>query len=397
MKKFKVLFVVLGILFLMMALLWISPYRYLFKGVSSTYLQGEKSAHYTDWVDFDVRNIANDPAHVFNLVKKEEHAKLNPKLEEMLVKTHSGSYLIFRNDSLVTEHYFNGIQDSTRTNSFSMAKTITTLLTQIAIQDKIVGSWDDQVIKYVPWIKGKYANELTLRHLSTMTAGLDWDEGYASPFGITAKAYYSSDIEGVMRTIDVISKPGEKFQYQSGSTQLLGFVLQSALNQFKDAQGKQVFANVSEFAETKLWKRIGAEYAAYWSLDKENGKELTYCCVDATARDFGKLGLLVMHHGKNYMGETIVDSTFLALAQKPYRSENYGHSFWLGEIGGIKFSYFQGLGGQYVILPKDKENMVVVRTGNGIDKGNGFPVFDCVKTYTWYARNPETAINPEMK
>ncbi len=396
MKKFKVLFVVLGILFLMMALLWISPYRYLFKGVSSTYLQGEKSAHYTDWVDFDVRNIANDPAHVFNLVKKEEHAKLNPKLEEMLVKTHSGSYLIFRNDSLVTEHYFNGIQDSTRTNSFSMAKTITTLLTQIAIQDKIVGSWDDQVIKYVPWIKGKYANELTLRHLSTMTAGLDWDEGYASPFGITAKAYYSSDIEGVMRTVDVVEKPGEKFEYQSGSTQLLGFVLQAAINEAVKTNRIAV-KTVSEFAQEKLWKRIGAEHSAYWSLDKENGKELSYCCFDATSRDFGKLGLLVMHHGKNYMGETIVDSTFLALAQKPYRSENYGHSFWLGEIGGIKFSYFQGLGGQYVILPKDKENMVVVRTGNGIDKGNGFPVFDCVKTYTWYARNPKLPINPAMK
>ncbi len=396
MKKFKVLFVVLGILFLMMALLWISPYRYLFKGVSSTYLQGEKSAHYTDWVDFDVRNIANDPAHVFNLVKKEEHAKLNPKLEEMLVKTHSGSYLIFRNDSLVTEHYFNGIQDSTRTNSFSMAKTITTLLTQIAIQDKIVGSWDDQVIKYVPWIKGKYANELTLRHLSTMTAGLDWDEGYASPFGITAKAYYSSDIEGVMRTVDVVEKPGEKFEYQSGSTQLLGFVLQAAINEAVKTNRIAV-KTVSEFAQEKLWKRIGAEHSAYWSLDKENGKELSYCCFDATSRDFGKLGLLVMHHGKNYMGEQLVDSSFLAMAQQPYKSLNYGHSFWLGEIGGIKFSYFQGLGGQYIVLPKDNENMVVVRTGKGIDKGNGFPIFDCVKTYTWYARNPKMPINPAMK
>ncbi len=396
MKKFKVLFVVLGFLFLLIALLWISPYRYLFKGVSSTYLQGEKSAHYTDWVDFDVRKIENDENQVFKSVKSSNNFLLNADLQKMLAKTNSGSYLIYLNDTLIAENYFNQITDTTRTNSFSMAKTITTLLTQIAIQDKLIGSWDDKVNQYVPWIKGKYAGELTLRHLSTMTAGLDWDEGYASPFGITARAYYSNDIEGVMRTIDVINKPGEKFQYQSGATQLLGFVIQSALNQHKE-NGKQVYANISEFAHAKLWKPLGAEFEAYWSLDKENGKELTYCCVDATARDFGKLGLLVLHHGKNYQGQQIVDSSFLAMAQKPYRSVNYGHSFWLGEIGGIQFSYFQGLGGQYIILPKDKENMVVVRTGNGIDKGNGFPIFDCVKTYTWYARNPQVPINPEMK
>lgn len=391
MKKLKILFVSLGVLFLMYALLWISPYNYLIKGVSLTYLKGEKSANYKDWVDFDLRPISNDLSKKYTSVKAEKTLDLNPDLLKMLSKTQSGSYLVYRNDTLICEKYFDGLTDSSRTNSFSMAKTITTLLVQIAIQDKLIGSWDDKVINYLPWIKGEYAKELTLRHLSTMTAGLNWDESYLSPFGITAKAYYSSDIEGVMRTVDVVEKPGEKFEYQSGSTQLLGFVLQAAINE--GIKNKLVAVKtVSEFAQERLWKRIGAEYPAYWSLDKENGKELSYCCFDATSRDFGKLGLLVMHHGKNYMGEQLVDSSFLALAQQPFKSANYGHSFWLGEIGGIKFSYFQGLGGQYIVLPKDQENMVVVRTGNGIDKGTGFPVFDCVKTYTWYARNPKMPI-----
>ncbi len=396
MKKLKILFVTLGVLFLIYALLWISPYNYLIKGVSLTYLKGEKSPTYKDWVDFDLRPISNDLSKKFTTVKAEKTIELNPDLLKMLTKTQSGSYLVYKNDTLISENYFDGSTDSSRTNSFSMAKTITTLLVQMAIQDKLIGSWDDKVIDYLPWIKGEYAKELTLRHLSTMTAGLNWDESYLSPFGITAKAYYSNDIEGVMRTVDVVEKPGEKFEYQSGSTQLLGFVLQAAINE-GNKNNRVAVKTISEFAQERLWKRIGAEYPAYWSLDKENGKELSYCCFDATSRDFGKLGLLVMHHGKNYMGEQLVDSSFLAMAQQPYKSLNYGHSFWLGEIGGIKFSYFQGLGGQYVVLPKDNENMVVVRTGKGIDKGNGFPIFDCVKTYMWYARNPKLPINPEMK
>ena len=396
MKKLKILFVTLGVLFLIYALLWISPYNYLIKGVSLTYLKGEKSPTYKDWVDFDLRPISNDLSKKFRTVKAEKTIELNPDLLKMLTKTQSGSYLVYKNDTLISENYFDGSSDSSRTNSFSMAKTITTLLVQMAIQDKLIGSWDDKVIDYLPWIKGEYAKELTLRHLSTMTAGLNWDESYLSPFGITAKAYYSNDIEGVMRTVDVVEKPGEKFEYQSGSTQLLGFVLQAAINE-GNKNNRVAVKTISEFAQERLWKRIGAEYPAYWSLDKENGKELSYCCFDATSRDFGKLGLLVMHHGKNYMGEQLVDSSFLAMAQQPYKSLNYGHSFWLGEIGGIKFSYFQGLGGQYVVLPKDNENMVVVRTGKGIDKGNGFPIFDCVKTYTWYARNPKMPINPAMK
>lgn len=396
MKKLKILFVTLGVLFLIYALLWISPYNYLIKGVSLTYLKGEKSPTYKDWVDFDLRPISNDLSKKFTTVKAEKTIELNPDLLKMLTKTQSGSYLVYKNDTLISENYFDGSSDSSRTNSFSMAKTITTLLVQMAIQDKLIGSWDDKVIDYLPWIKGEYAKELTLRHLSTMTAGLNWDESYLSPFGITAKAYYSNDIEGVMRTVDVVEKPGEKFEYQSGSTQLLGFVLQAAINE-GNKNNRVAVKTISEFAQERLWKRIGAEYPAYWSLDKENGKELSYCCFDATSRDFGKLGLLVMHHGKNYMGEQLVDSSFLAMAQQPYKSLNYGHSFWLGEIGGIKFSYFQGLGGQYIVLPKDNENMVVVRTGKGIDKGNGFPIFDCVKTYMWYARNPKLPINPEMK
>jgi CubicO group peptidase (beta-lactamase class C family) len=376
MKKNKTLLIAIFCLVIFSALVYLSPYRYLIKGISLTYLKGEKSANYLDWKDFDLRKMQNNPDKIYKIPTK-TYAKTNgldKKLLDMLTNTNSGSYIVIKNDTIVSEHYFNGITDSSQTNSFSMAKTITTLLVQKAIQDKIIASWDDKVIDYLPWLKGEFAKDLTLRNLSTMTAGLDWNENYLSPFSVTAKAYYSNDVEAVMKTVAVTKKPGENFHYQSGSTQLLGFVLKKAL----DKTGK--YKSISEFAQVNLWNKIGAEYPAFWSLDADNGKELTYCCFDATTRDFAKLGQLVLHHGKSAWGESIIDSTFLEMAQQPYKSANYGHSFWIGEVDGITFPYFQGLKGQYIAIVKN-ENAVIVRTGNGIDKSHGIPVFDCIKTY----------------
>ncbi len=399
MKILKTLFVAIGIIFILISVVSISPYNYLIKGVRLVYLKGEKTANYMDWVDFDLRKISTGDQKKNTIVATEKF-ELNQALTAMLDKTNSGAYLVYRNDTLISENYFRGITDSTKTNSFSMAKTITTLLVQHAIQDKIIGSWDDKVIQYLPWITGKYANEVTLRHLTTMTAGLDWDESYVSPFGITAQAYYSNDIEGVMRTVTFANKPGDKFIYQSGSTQFLGFVLMHALDEHRKLnEGKSVktYSTISEYAQENLWKKIGAEYPAAWSLDKKNGKEITYCCFNSTARDFGKLGSLVMHNGKNQLGEQVIDSAFLNIAQKPFKSENYGHSFWLGKVGDIDISYFQGHNGQYIIMPKDNSNMVVVRTGHGKDKSNNEPVFNCVKSYIWYAKHPKGESLPAAK
>lgn len=379
---------VLGILTLLLVLLAVSPYSYLIKGIRLTYLIGEKSANYLDWTNFDTREIHRDSSIRWEIPMSDNRMQtpLTKSLETMLEQTKSGSFLVFRNDSLVCERYMGALASNSDkpamqlTNSFSMAKTITCLLMQKAIQEKIIPSWDEPVRKYLDWVGvldkwgnpsiqtnpswEQWADELTLRHLVTMTAGLDWDESYVSPFGITAKIYYGSDAEKTMKTIPVIREPGTHYQYQSGATQLLGLVLMKAT-------GK----SMSALMEDWIWKPLGMESDAKWQLDRAEGKELNYCCFDATARDFGRLGLLVLHHGKG-----IIDSAFLAKAQQPFKSPNYGHSFWLGEVDGIKFSYFQGLNGQYIcLLPQ--YNMVVVRTGHGVFKGDSFPVFECVKTY----------------
>lgn len=391
MKAFQRFLLVLGITAVLVGVVWLSPYGYLIKGLRMTYLIGEKSANYLDYKGFDKREVANDPERVSVLAVTEDAGtvELSSALREMLKRTNSGSFLVFRNDSLVCERYFEPVADTVMTNSFSMAKTIACLLFQRAIEEGKIASWDEPVRKFLPWV-GKAAVEkgeavdgvspdqmeanaaaLTLRNLITMSAGLQWNESYQSPFGITAKAYYGSDIEATMREVPVVVMPGTQFEYQSGSTQLLGLVLEQVT-------GK----HLSDLASDWLWKPLGMEAPAYWSLDKANGRELNFCCVNARSRDFGRLGLMVLHNGKG-----LVDSGFLAMARKPFEMGGkvlvpfYGHSFWLGSVDGVDFQFFNGLKGQYIVVIPSK-NMVVVRTGHGVVKpADGGRIFDCVKLY----------------
>ncbi|MFN4914061.1 MAG: serine hydrolase domain-containing protein [Sphingomonadales bacterium] len=353
-----------GIIVLLILILYVSPYRYLLKGIRLTYLKGKSSANFYDKQDFDLRKVEKG-TEILPLPKSVYYnkAELTSELKDMLNKTNSGSFIVLRNDSIIAEHYFNGHSDTTASNSFSMAKSIVTMLVQIAIQEGKIKSWDEKAITYLPWLSGPYAKDLTLRHLSTMTSGIEWSEKYKDPFSIMAKAYYCDDVDELMRSTPVVDKPGEKFIYQSGSTQLLSMAL-------RQATGK----SPADYASEKLWKKIGMEEPAYWHLDKAKGSELCYCCFNAISRDYARLGILLEHNG---MG--IVDSTFMLEARKPYKADHYGHSFWIANKTDNPFFFMHGFQGQYIaVVPS--QNLVIVRTGAGQQRGE-MPTPDCIQLY----------------
>lgn len=365
-KTGKILGYTLAILIVLILALYISPYKYLLRGISLTYLQGRNSAYLYDKQDFHLRRVAvKEGVQAYPLPKASTYNKmqLSPRLKEMLEKTSSASFMVLRNDSIICEQYFGVHSDTTCSNAFSMTKSIVTMLVQIAIQEGKIKSWDEKVKTFLPWISGPHAQDLTIRHLSTMTAGIDWLESYKDPFGVTAKAYYGDNIESLMKTVQVVKKPGETYKYQSGSTQLLSMVL-------KQATG----VSPSVYATEKLWSRLGPEHDAFWHLDAENGTELSYCCFNAVTRDFARLGILLRHNG---MG--IVDSSFIQMATQPFKAEHYGHSFWLSKAAGVPYFFMHGMKGQFVaVIPS--HNLVVVRTGDGEAKAQG-PVPDCITTY----------------
>lgn len=325
--------------------------NYLLKGFWACYLHGESSATITDAKYFKTTSIeaGKDKWNWANSADYNQQP-LPEKLKKTLDETGTVAFLVIQNDSILHEHYVDRNAEDAQTNSFSMAKSITTMLAQIAIQKGILQGWHQKVQTIFPQIKGKHANELELWHLSTMSSGLNWDESYKNPWSVTAKAYYGDDIRELMLTLPISDEPGKSFIYQSGSTQLLGLCL-------IQATGKSLSALASEW----LWKPLQTTHDAKWHTD-EKGTEMAYCCFNTNARDFAHFGKLMLHQG-NWNGTQILDSSFVQLATAPALSPNYGYSFWLDNSQGTKVFFQWGFCGQYIITVPE-HNLVIVRLGN---------------------------------
>lgn len=351
----KILIRIFTFLFLLIAILVIvvvaSGNSYLLKGVWASYLHGENSATIGDARFFDTHEI-KPSANVWEWPESKKYNKttLSPALSDVLNRTKSVAFFVAQNDSILQEHYWDNYSVNSQSNSFSMAKSVVTMLTQIAIQKGILSGWDQKVKTFLPELKGEYADELELWHLSTMSSGLLWDEKYKDPFSITAKAYYGSDIKKLMLELPIVDKPGEKHNYQSGSTQLLGLVLLEASDM-----------TLAEMASEWLWKPLQAKNTALWHTDDE-GVELAYCCFNSNARDFARFGKLMLNSG-NWNGRQILDSSFVEMAVEPNLAPFYSYSFWLDDSHGTPIFYQRGILGQYIIsIPEF--NLLIVRLGH---------------------------------
>ncbi len=269
------------------------------------------------------------------------------------------AFLIIRNGKMLMEEYYDGYGPESLSGSFSMAKSIVALLVGAAIDDGYIQHIHQPVSDFLP--EFEIANhEVSIYQLLTMTSGLDWDERYANAFSITTKAYYGKNLKRLLQPLGILSPPGEVFEYTSGSTQLLAFLLEAAT-------GKSLATYTSE----KIWQKIGAENQALWSLDRENGIEKAYCCFNSNARDFARLGQLVLNHGA-WEGENIISEGFIREAITPIHNvkdskdnwvDYYGYQIWIVNHKGLQIPYFRGILGQYIfVIPQ--YDAVVVRLGH---------------------------------
>ncbi len=271
------------------------------------------------------------------------------------------SLLIIKNDSLEYEEYWDGYTDSSYSNSFSMAKSYISALIGIAIKEGKIKNIDQPVCDFLPEFCNGNKKIITIKHLLTMSGGLNWEEGYSSPFSPTTEAYYGNDLKKLMSTLEPIEEPGKIFRYKSGDSQLLSFILSKAT-------GK----SPSQYAQEKLWEPLGCENNAIWSLDHENGNEKAYCCVNSNARDFARLGKLYLDSGR-INGTQIIPLEYVLNSTQPtllpdgdldMKNNNfYGYQWWtIPDYKGHSIFYARGILGQYIIVIPD-QNIIVVRLG----------------------------------
>lgn len=271
------------------------------------------------------------------------------------------AFVVIKDSTLLFEQYWENYSPDSHSNSFSMAKSIVSLAIGCAIDDGFIKNVDQPVSDFYPEFTGYNGKVLTLRHLLTMSAGVDFQEAYSSPFSPTTQLYYGNNLEKIAFGMKEIEEPGVNFEYQSSVTQLLAFIVEKATGE-----------TLSDYVSRKLWTPMQAEEDALWSLDKKDGMEKAYCCFNSNARDFARFGQLLLNQG-SWNGKQLVSDSYLKEAVTPdkqllfreYNEPNncYGFQFWQLTYEGMPVYYMRGILGQYVLVIPEL-NAVVVRLGH---------------------------------
>lgn len=346
---------VLVILILINGVIIFSGRWYLYKAIGTTYLKGKSGPSATEYPIFENRKIVASNPKPWPISKKYNTGKLSTHLESLMKEVDSHALVIIKNDTLIHEHYWDNFSDSSHTNSFSMAKTYIGTLLGFAIKDGYIKNIHEPVSTYIPEFKKDWRSNITLQHLVTMTSGIAFDENYANPFSFPAEGYYGTDLLKAAVSYDKkASEPGTVYKYLSGNTALLGYCISKAIN-------KPLATYLSE----KLWSPLNCEHDAYWSLDKKDGMEKAFCCINSNAKDFARMGKLYMNYG-NWEGKQLLDSNFITSSTAPFNcteedcspNHTYGYSWWLTEYNGLRVFYMRGMLGQYVICIPEKKLII---------------------------------------
>ena len=268
--------------------------------------------------------------------------------------------LVIQNRKILYEEYWDGFDDNSISNSFSMAKSIISLLVGAALDDGYIKSLDQKVGDFIESYDEGGKEDISIRNVLTMSSGLDWDEAYSSLFSPTTESYYGNDLSGMVNNLELMEKPGIRHYYRSIDSEVLAMVVESATGR-----------SISDYCSEKYWKLIGAKHDALWCLDKKDGVEKAYCCFNSNARDFARWGQLVLNNGKwgdkqliseEYLNEAISPADYLT-DDDGNQVDYYGYQWWLIDYNGYIIPYMRGILGQYVFVIKEK-NAVVVRLGH---------------------------------
>ena len=229
--------------------------------------------------------------------------------------------------------------------------------------DGKIKSVDDPIVKYLPYLSASGYREVTVKQVLEMATGVDYDETYGDPNSEAAKlggALLSGNPSfrqyvATMKPTKV--KPGTQFNYQSVNTQLLGILLEQVT-------GKRL----NEYAEEKLWKKIGAQSDAFFYRGKKQPDTCAFACFNATIRDYARVGLMMMRGGE-LGGKRVVPASWVHESTTPgaeflkHTDEpgaGYAYQWWVPDG---KDGAFEALGifGQSVYVNPAK-HIVIVQT-----------------------------------
>ena len=263
--------------------------------------------------------------------------------------------LVIQDGRIRLERYGLGIGPQNHWVSFSMTKSLTSTLVGTALKSGAISSLEDPVTRYLPGLAGGGYDGVTVRQLLTMTSGVAWDEDYSDPNSDVARFLQEPAFDGRDPVVTYMARlprahpPGTHWNYSTGETNLIGTLVAAAERR-----------PLAQLLSERLWSRAGMQADAFWALD-QGGREMGGCCVSATLRDWGRIGLMALDGGE-LGGEHIVPDDWFAQAvtkqaETGEPGEGYGFQWWTQDDG-IFAAY--GIFGQTIRVDPERRLVIVL-------------------------------------
>ena len=272
-------------------------------------------------------------------------------LEDFIQTFNIAGLIVIRDGVILYESYDFGNDETTKWVSFSVTKSVTSMLLGAAIKDGHIKSVEDKVTIYLPQLLNSNYKDVSIKQVLQMSSGIDWNEDYEDPLSDVniAGALNSLNLYQYLNNLNKKSSAGNTFNYNTGETNLIGGIVRAAIGN-----------NLSNYLEKKIWKPFGMEFNAYWVIDTDYEQELGGCCLSATLRDYARLGMFAMNNGKLNNGVEILPKNWMKDSTTPSRNNSYyGYQWWLDGPAYQSF-YADGIFGQFIWIDPVSKTVVAM-------------------------------------
>ncbi|MDR9390023.1 MAG: serine hydrolase domain-containing protein [Wenzhouxiangella sp.] len=264
---------------------------------------------------------------------------------------HLTGLLVIEDGVIRYEQYRQGHTAEQPWMSFSVTKSVVSMLYGAALKDGFIQSLDQTVSAYLPQFDNTAYAEVTLRDLLRMQSGVAWREVYDDPNSDVSRLDNAkeADILAHLASLPRAHPPGTTFNYNTGETTLAGVILARAVGQ-----------SLSAYLADTIWQPYGMASPAHWALMGTDGGEMGGCCISATLTDYGRLGLMALNNWRGDGAEDPLPAGWLRQATTPSpNAPHYGYFWWLEDGNDFRAA---GIFGQAIHISPES-NLVIAMHG----------------------------------
>lgn len=275
-------------------------------------------------------------------------------VDEYFERQNVAGLLVIKDGKIAYERYGLGNTRDSRWISFSVTKSVVSMLVGAAVRDGYIDSVDEKVSDYLPRLKGSPYDQSTIRNILQMSSGVEWNEDYADPASdVNSASWETVALYDYLGQKQRTAAPGTDFNYNTAETNLVGTLLRSAIGN-----------NLSTYLQEKIWQPFGMESDAVWSLTEPGGGEFGGCCINATLRDYGRLGLFALGGGRLADGTAVLPDGWMAESTAPSAAyPGYGYLWWLGNSGAYRAV---GIFGQGICVHPEQNVVVALHSARSV-------------------------------